>query len=152
MRRRRIATQVVRRDEWEAHEQVVVKGLNVAEVAYINDIGNGGGLTGTTQLYTVLFGVSRWTLTNEQGQGLPWPDISLAGSAEFDHAAIKTRLHSLADLMQEDVNFLTREIGKINAPNSKEEQEAFLATASSTAGATPSAVTASSLPPSESAI
>ena len=135
MRRRRIATLPVRRTEWEAHEQVVVKGLNVAEVAYINDIANGGGLSGTSQLYTLVFGIASWTLTDEQGIGLPWPPIYKSGSVEFDHDAIRTRLATLSGLMPEDTNFLTREIGKINAPNSKEEQEDFLARAAATLAA-----------------
>ncbi len=149
MRRRRIGTLPVRQEHWEPHEQVVVKSLTMPEINYINDVAN--GLSGTSTQYTLLFGIASWTLTDEQGRGLPWPDISRPDSLDFDPNAIQTRLKSLAQVAPEDLLYIKGKIAEINAPNSKEELEAFLATAASTAGANQSAQTASTSPLLESA-
>ena len=149
MRRRRIGTLPVRQDHWEPHEQVVVKSLTMPEINYINDVA--GGLAGTSTQYTLLFGIASWTLTDEQGRGLAWPDVNKADSLDFDYKAIQTRLQSLAQIAPEDLLFLKGKIAEINAPNSKEELEAFLATAGNTAEAKPSAEIASTSQPSVSA-
>ncbi len=86
-------------------------------------------LAGTSQLCTLIRGIVSWTLTDEQGIGLPWPQL-LDKEGNIITQNLEVRKQVLATLMPEDAQFIADEIGKLNKPMSKEEQEAFLAQAS----------------------
>ena len=128
MRRRRTATWEVRRPEWDAHEKVLLRGMTGGDMQWLLDRTMGGTLRGSTNLLTLMRGIVSWTLTDERGLGLPWPEMS---EMDWDNPlskAYKARMESLEGLMQEDINFLVVRLNELNAPNSREEQEAFLAT------------------------
>jgi hypothetical protein len=134
----------VRRDEWEAHEKVLLHGSTAGDTQWILDRTMGGSLRGSTNLLTLMRGIVSWTLTDERGIGLPWPEM---GEADWDNPmskAYQARMASLSSLMQEDVNFLVNRLNALNAPNSKEEQEAFLASTGAGNPAAPSPSTAQS--------
>ncbi len=127
MRKRKFGTLVIDRPHWDAWEKVTIKALNTAEVAYINDHSAGGGLSGSAQLYICVFGIQSWTLTDDMGQGIPWPALPITPDGSFDQNIVNARLAALRTLAPDDSTYITGEIGKLNRQESKESQESFLA-------------------------
>lgn len=128
MRRRRVGQIDVRREQWEPHEKVTLRGLDAGDTRWVLD--RSGGIIsnqGTTQFLILMRGIAGWTFTNEQGFQVPWPVMKEEDWDNLASPAYQQRMASLDDLMQEDINFLSSELNKLNSPNSKEEQETFLA-------------------------
>ncbi len=132
MRRRRVGQIEVRREQWEGHEKVLLRGFDAGDTAWVLDRVGGPLNTraGSSQFYMLARGIVSWTLTNEQGIGMPWPQMKPEDWDDPQSPALQQRMASLKELMQEDINFLTGKLNELNAPNTKEEQEAFLAHAS----------------------
>ena len=85
-------------------------------------------LAGTSQLCTLIRGIVSWTLTDETGIGLPWPML-MDAQGNIIQQNLEVRKKALATLMPEDAEFIFKQIGELNQPMSKEEQESFLASA-----------------------
>ena len=137
MRRRRVAQREIRQDHWEAHEKVLIKGFTAADQQWVQDAamllkGDSAEnaelrvLAGTSQLCTLIRGIVSWTLTDETGIGLPWPMLFDA-QGNILQQNLEIRKKALATLMPEDAQFIYDQIGELNQPMSKEEQESFLA-------------------------
>ena len=137
MRRRRVAQREIRQEYWEPHEKVLIKGFTAAEQQWVQDAsmllkGDDPSnaemriLAGTSQLCTLIRGIISWTLTGEDGMGLPWPPLE-DNRGNIIQQNLEVRKRVIGSLMPEDMLFIFNEISKLNQPMSKEEQEAFLA-------------------------
>lgn len=139
-RRRRFGQRTIRQDYWEAHETVTIQGMTEADTEWVQDMAvmlkNNPAiqsepelhvLSGSSRRATMIRAIVSWTLTDEHGQGLPWPPL-FDGQGNVIAANLAMRSKMIGTLAPEDAAFIEAEINKLNQPMSKEEQETFLQT------------------------